>query len=409
MTTKRKKPATFKARVLQDRFSEAINTVGRAVTTRTTLPITNSLLLESEHGRLKVTATDLQTRMTAWVGAQIDKDGGIVAPAKALKKLVGLMPDEALSLVGTVGKRPKGKNVSEPTSLEIKSEKRTIVLDGHDQQDFPPTPVFGDDRFTINPDALALALDRTLFATCADDQRPVLCGVHLRTMGRTLRFEACDGFRLSVVEVPIRLRPGAKLQACSLDAIVPSDTLAHLRRILPRKASETRHDVALALLVNEGATNKELRFGLPAYNVDGQLIAGVFPDTENIVPAPPDFTAFDVAALTNELAAAAEVAKSGNGRVEFHIDPTANTIRVFAKAEGMSTFESRVDATGGHEARIALNVDYALDALRAMHTERATIGIESQEKPALFRPDEGGGFYHIVMPMFVKEEGWQGQ
>lgn len=407
MTKKRtKKPTELRARVLQDRFSEAINIVGRAVPKRSTIPIISSLLLESDHGRLKVIATDLQTRMTAWVGAQIEIDGGVVAPATAIKKLVALMPDEALSLAATIGKIDTAKNTSEPSTLEIKSDKRTVVLDGHNPDDFPPMPKFGDDRFTVDPDELAEALDRTLFATCHKDGRPVLYGVHFTTTGHHLRMEACDGFRLSVVEVAIRLRPGAKAKACEIDVVVPADTLAHLRRVLPRKASETRHDVALSLLADEGARVKELRFSLPTYDVSGQLVDGQFPATENILPVPPDLTTFDVAALTSEVEAALEVVKDTNRRVEFYTDPKANTLRVFSKAEGTGTFKGTIDATGGHGARIAMDGRYVLEALRALHTTFATIGIESDGKPAMFRPTEGGGFYHIIMPMFVSESDW---
>lgn len=408
MTTKRtKKASELDARVLQDRLSEAINIVGRAVPKRSSLPIIGSLLLESDHGRLKVIATDLQTRVTAWVGAQIETDGGVAVPATALKKLVGLMPDAALSLAATIGEIDTVKKTSERSTLEIKSDRRTVTLDGHDPQEFPPTPTFGDDRFTIDPDDLAQALDRTLFAVHRDDNRPVLTGVHIVTMGRTIRFEACDGFRLSVVEMPIRLRPGATAKACKLDVVVPADTLTHIRRVLPRKASETRHDVAVSVLANESASKKELRFSLPTYDVDGALIAGVFPDTKNILPSPPDLTTFDVAALTSEVAAAVEVVRDGNGRVEFYIDPRANTLRVFSKAEGIGTFEGSVEATGGHGARIAMDGRYVMDALRAMHTPFATIGIESETKPAIFRPSAGGGFYHIIMPMFLGESDWR--
>ncbi len=408
MTTKRRttKVPALTARILQDSFGKAINIVGRAVPKRSTLPIIGSLLLESDHGRLKVIATDLQTRVTAWVGAQIETDGGVAVPAAALKKMVGLMPDEALSLAATIGKIDTVKKTSEPSTLEIKSDKRTVVLDGFDSQDFPATPTFGEDRFTIDPDDLAQALDRTLFAVHHDDKRPVLTGVHIQTMGRMLRFTASDGFRLSVVEVPIRLRPGVKPKACSINVVVPADTLTHIRRVLPRKASETRHDVAVSVLANESANTKELRFSLPTYDVDGALIAGVFPNTENILPSPPDLTTFDVAAFTNEVAAAAEVVKDSNNLIEIHTDPATNTLRIFSKAEGTGRFEGTIDATGGHKARIAMSAKYVLDALRALHTPFATIGIEAEQKPAMFRPEGGGSFYHIIMPMFLSESDW---
>ncbi len=55
---------------LQENLSRALNIVGRAVATRTTLPVTQNVLLATDQGRLKLSATNLEIAITCWIGAK---------------------------------------------------------------------------------------------------------------------------------------------------------------------------------------------------------------------------------------------------------------------------------------------------------------------------------------------------
>ena len=70
--------------VLQENFSKGLSIVGRAVTSRSTLPVLSNLLLSTDEDRLKLAATNLEIGVSCWLGAQVDDEGAITLPARLL-------------------------------------------------------------------------------------------------------------------------------------------------------------------------------------------------------------------------------------------------------------------------------------------------------------------------------------
>ena len=78
---------------LQENLSRALNTVGRAVATRTTLPVTQNVLLATDQGRLKVSGTNLEIAISTWVGGKIEDEGAVTVPARLLTDFVNSLPE----------------------------------------------------------------------------------------------------------------------------------------------------------------------------------------------------------------------------------------------------------------------------------------------------------------------------
>ena len=74
----------MKLSCLQENLNRGLSLVGRAAATRTTLPITNNVMLSTEQGRLKLVATNLEMAVSCWIGAKIEEEGSITVPAKLL-------------------------------------------------------------------------------------------------------------------------------------------------------------------------------------------------------------------------------------------------------------------------------------------------------------------------------------
>ena len=83
---------------LQENLARGLSVVGRAVATRTTLPITQHVLMSSDGGRLKLSATNLEIAISTWVGAQVDEEGSVTIPARLLTDFVTSLPREAMPL-----------------------------------------------------------------------------------------------------------------------------------------------------------------------------------------------------------------------------------------------------------------------------------------------------------------------
>src|SRR4030043_1948121 len=156
----------MKLSCLQENLNKGLGIVGRAVATRTTLPITNNVLLTTEQSRLKLAATNLEIAISCWLGANIEQEGAITLPAKLLTEFVNSLPSDQIDL-----------NLSQRT-LELKCARYQARISGIDAEDFPPIPHPGDGmNYQIEPEALRLAIGQIVFATTTEDARPVLTGV----------------------------------------------------------------------------------------------------------------------------------------------------------------------------------------------------------------------------------------
>src|SRR4030043_167132 len=172
----------MKLSCLQENLSKGLGFVGGAVATRTTLPITNNVLLATEESRLKLAATNLEIAISCWLGANVEQEGAITLPAKLLTEFVNSLPSDRIDL-----------NLSQRT-LELKCARYEARISGIDAEDFPPIPKPGDGiTYQIEPEALRAAINQVVFATASEDTRPVLTGVCVEFEEETLTLAAADG------------------------------------------------------------------------------------------------------------------------------------------------------------------------------------------------------------------------
>ena len=71
----------------QQDLSHGLSAVSHAVSNRSTLPILANILLATDHGRLKLSATNLEIGINCWVDAHVDEEGTTTVPAKLLTDL----------------------------------------------------------------------------------------------------------------------------------------------------------------------------------------------------------------------------------------------------------------------------------------------------------------------------------
>ena len=88
----------MKVSCLQENFHRGLQTVGKAVANKTTLPVLNNILISTDRGRLKLAATNLEVGITCWIGAKIEEEGAVTVPAKLLSDVVGGLPNDKINL-----------------------------------------------------------------------------------------------------------------------------------------------------------------------------------------------------------------------------------------------------------------------------------------------------------------------
>ncbi|HUS82598.1 MAG TPA: DNA polymerase III subunit beta [Dehalococcoidia bacterium] len=376
----------MKLSCLQENLARGLGIVGRAVATRSTLPITGHVLIASDGGRLKLSATNLEIALTCWIGAQIEEEGAITIPARLLTDFVSSLPPERIDV--TLPARSR--------QLRLVCARNEATIGGMDADDFPPIPrVEGGEGFALDPKALHTAITQVVFAAATDDSRPVLTGVHTLMEGADLTLAAADGFRLSVHHLPL-----GQSVAERTEVIIPARALAEVNRLL---ADE---DEPVQMMLNANRT--QALFRLKNVEMVAQLIQGTFPNYSQLIPSGHTSKAtVSVADFLRETRIASIFARDGSGIVRLVMTPgeelTPGKIAISARAEEIGDNMGEIDAViEGEEAKIAFNGKYLQDVLAVLEDGQVALETTNPSSPGVLRPVGVENYVHVIMPMFVQ-------
>ena len=376
----------MKLSCLQENLSRGLSIVGRAVATRTTLPITNNVLLATDQSRLKLAATNLEMATSCWVGAKIEEEGTVTVPARLLTEFISSLPSEKVD----ISLSPQTK------TLELKCARFEARISGVDSKDFPPIPKLQEGITTkVDVEAFRQGINQVVFAAATEESRPVLTGVDAEFDGDLLTLAAADGFRLAVHKLPIAVPVNQKTEV-----IIPARTLAELNRLLADQ------DEAIEITVNPDKS--QALFRLKNIELVSQLVQGAFPKYTQLIPQSYSTRAVvDVAEFLRATKTASIFARDGSGIIRLVVAPgeelTPGKMTLSARSEEIGDDIGEIDAiVDGEEAKVAFNGRYLADVLGVLHEAKVALETTNPSSPGVLRPVGVDNYIHVVMPMFVQ-------
>jgi DNA polymerase-3 subunit beta len=371
--------------VMQENLARGLGIVSRAVASRATLPVLANVLLRTEDGGLKLTATNLEIGITCWVPGKVTDGGEITVPARLLTDLVGSLP---LGQTIELELSPKDR------SLKVTCGGSRATIKGIEADEFPVVGAIGEAPITaVDARVLREALGEVVFAAATDESRPILTGVLTRLEGDTMTLAAADNYRIAVRTVTLA-RPVAAEQVI----VVPGRSYAELVRVLP--------DAEAPVEITVTPNKSQVLFHVEGIDLISRLIEGQFPNYEPVVPRKDAWTARATLSREDFLA--------GTRRASFFARDSANIIKVEVGGDGDATGVTIsahaadvgdnadwLDATvEGSPTTIAFNARYLTDVLGALGSEEAVLELSGPLAPGVIRgvgrEDE---YVHVIMPV----------
>ncbi|HZP84048.1 MAG TPA: DNA polymerase III subunit beta [Chthonomonadaceae bacterium] len=356
--------ASLKAICPRKDLFEAVQTVGHAVSGRSSLPILSHILLQAEDNALRLIATDLELGISCRIPARIEEGGGLTAPARTLTEVLANLPDKSEVAV----------SVDKSHTVRVHCDRSDYKILGLPAEDYPRLPEVKDAvSFSIPQAKLREMIRHTIFAVSPDESRAILTGILMVFDGETLKFVATDTHRLAVKTAQTTDGRGSQ------NAIVPSRAMNELTRLL----TDGEGNVQVTL------SDNQVRFALPGeadVQIISRLIEGQFPNYQRVIPAEyQKRLKIPVEALLRAVRRASIVARENSHRVVLRTEEDKLVLTAESQTVGNAYEEIEIEREGD-DVEIAFNARYLLDVLNVLDEDEVHLELTEPLKPGVLRP-----------------------
>ena len=371
----------MKLSLLQENLNTALSNVSRFVSSKNQLPILNNILLSTDNGRLKLSATNLELSINYWIGAKIEEEGSLTISSKEIVEFVSYLSSGKLEL------DQKGDSV-----LSLKSDKAESTFTITPSSDYPEfSKLDPETSFELDLNVLTQAISQIAFSAAIDDSRPVLTSILCNFSSEKLIIVATDGFRLSFKEIifenPINLKQDYTF-------LIPAKSLLEVTKL-----AKNTPKIKIGLTSDQ----HQVVFVLEDVEIVSRLIEGEYPPYQRIIPE--SFTTkifINKDEFLQSVKMASVFAKESANVVRLSIKN--NSIELTANAPQIGQNKINVEAkTEGNNLEIAFNYKFLIDFLNVCKSQEITIQLNESLTPALFSDQSDPNFSHIIMPVRLQD------
>lgn len=357
-----------------------LQVLGSVINSSNTLPILDNFLFELDNNALKVSASDLETTMSATLEIDSTSQGSVAIPAKLLLDILKTFPEQPLTFT-----------VEDNSTVEISSNSGKYALAYAPGEEFPKAVVLDDPSKTIVPaEVLATAVSKTIFAAGNDDLRPVMSGVFFQFSPEGLIFVATDAHKLVKYA-----RTDVKASQVA-DFIMPKKPLNILKGILGAS------DAEVAIEYNDANAT----FSFENYILTCRLIDGKYPNYEAVIPKEnPNKLLINRVQFLNSVRRVAIFANKTTHQIRLKIAGTelnisAEDIDYSNKADERLTCDYQ-----GDDMQIGFNSRFLTEMLNNLSSDEIQLEMSMPNRAGILTPvdglDEGETVTMLVMPVML--------
>jgi DNA polymerase III subunit beta len=357
-----------------------LQVLGSVINSSNTLPILDNFLFELNDTVLTVSASDLETTMSAILEIDSKSQGSVAIPAKLLLEILKTFPEQPLTFT-----------VEENSTIEISSNSGKYALAYAPGEEFPKAVVLDDPSATLVPaEVLASAISKTIFAAGNDDLRPVMSGVFFQFSPQSLIFVATDAHKL------VKYSRTDVTASEVAEFIMPKKPLTILKGILAMTDSEVKIEY----------NDSNAVFSFDSYMLVCRLIDGKYPNYEAVIPKEnPNKLHIDRTQLLNSVRRVAIFSNKTTHQIRLKIAGTelnisAEDIDYSNKAEERLTCDYQ-----GDDMQIGFNSRFLTEMLNNLQSDEIMLEMSLPNRAGILTPvdglDEGETVTMLVMPVML--------
>lgn len=365
----------------KDKILKALNSVIKAVASKTTMPILEGILIQTNDNEIKFTTYDLEIGIEYIMNAQIEKQGSTVVNAIMFSEIIRKLPDTEINIM-----------LNDSNLLVIECEGSLYKLATMNPDEFPELPkITVENSITVEQNILKNMIRKTIFAVSIEENRPIFTGCLFQTVENKLNVVAVDGFRLAWNSTTLNDK------AKDFSAVIPGKTLNEVNKIILDSFDS----------IKIGVSKNQALFEMDNCKIVTRLLDGEFLNYNNVIPEQ-----WETRIRINKnslqdcferisLISASSTEKEKKYPVKVLID--IGKITISCTNQTGDAKEELYVSTEGKNLEAGFNPKYFLDALKVIEDEEVFVDFGTNISPCVIRPVDDGDYTYMILPIRLKD------
>ena len=365
----------------KEKILKAINSVTKAVASKTTMPILEGILIQTNDKEVKLTTYDLEIGIEYIIDADVREQGATVVNAIMFSEITRKLPDTEINI-----------SLNEKNLLVIECEGSLYKLATMNPEEFPELPQINvENSIEIEQNVLKEMIRKTIFAVSTEENRPIFTGCLFEIKNNKLNVVAVDGFRLAW--------KSKFLQNSSNDftAVIPGRTLNEVNKIILDSFDN----------IKIGVAKNQALFEMENCKLVTRLLDGEFLNYSSVIPEN-----WETRVRVNKniiqncferisLISASSIEKEKKYPVKVSVD--IGKVTISCTNQTGDAKEEMYVSTEGQNLEAGFNPKYFLDALRAIDDEEIFVDFGTSISPCIIRPVDDGDYIYMILPIRLKD------
>ena len=362
----------------QQILAKALNTVSKAVSNRTTIPILKGIMIKAtEEGSLILTASDLEISIKKEINADVQEPGAIVVMAKLFGDIIRKLPNEDILI-----------SCDESGTVLIKTSFSEFNVVSFPTDEFPEigNKEEGSESITLDRDIFREMIRKTSFAASVDESKGVLTGILTEIDEDFIKMVSLDGFRLALVKENMKSASPNKF-------IIAAKVMNEISKII----SEDEDDSDINILLGE----KREVINVGSNEIIIRRMEGEFIKYNDILPTE-NTTKVTVSKemLLESIERASLLSREGkNNLIKMIIKNDLMTIT--SRSEEGNVKEEIIVEKTGNDLEIGFNSKFVLDVLKVIDDEQISLNFKTGVSPCVVKPVDGDQYEYLILPVRI--------
>ena len=365
----------------KDKILKAINSVVKGVASKTTMPILEGILIQTNDNEIKLTTYDLEIGIEYVMECEVQEQGSTVVNAIMFSEIIRKLPDTEIHI-----------SVNDKNLLEIECEGSLYKLATMNPDEFPELPKIEiENSIEVDQNVLKNMIRKTIFAVSSEESRPIFTGCLFEVESNKLSLVAVDGFRLALRSIYL------SKQTNNFSAVIPGKTLNEVNKII----SDSFEPVKIGVAKNQAL------FEMDNCKVVTRILDGEFLNYKNVIPSNWETRVkVNKNSLQNSfervsLISSSSVEKEKKYPVKVQVD--IGKVVISCTNQTGDANEELYVATEGKNLEAGFNPKYFLDSLKAIDDEDVYVEFGSSISPCLIKSVENNDYTYMILPIRLKE------